>query len=216
MYLVMYLLPLKYSKRVIIQILKFMDTKEIKGMVDFCKAELSTSTNTIVYLQNNFDIHYNMLDSVLNAVASDLRKSRNIFMVKINKDHSLSIFTKPCKEFFKLSTWLGKYAKISLPVDRVSRQNVFGKRNWYEVTSESFLCYNPNRCKSYLEKLRKIRSSKDIFKCKDKCDPYYGDRFNSYGEDMESEWDGCITNTSEIVIDSPTGRKKGYVMLSCC
>ena len=42
-----------------------------------------------------------------------------------------------------------------------------------------------------------------------KTDMYWGDRFNSYGEDRECEWDGLETKYALVTFTTPSGKKVG-------
>ena len=42
-----------------------------------------------------------------------------------------------------------------------------------------------------------------------KTDMYWGDRYNSYGEDRENEWDGTETHYAVITFTTPSGKKVG-------
>lgn len=191
-----------------------LDRRIIKKIAVSCMKKLGSSTNALVNIEDYLDVDNRLVIDYVDAIACEVKKSRKVFSVKVNNS-ILSIYTKPCKEFFQLTSWLNKYGNILLPFDSVCYQRLFGKRSWCEVRSETYLCYQPNECKNYLSVFRKHRKTNDIFKLYCGTEKYYGDRFNGYGEDRECEWDGSYSNRCEIEILSPSGKNKCKIILSC-
>ena len=125
-----------------------LDNRIIKKISDSCLKELGSSTNALVNIKDYLDVDSSLVKDYVDAIASEVRKSRKVFSVKV-KNGTLSIFTKPCKEFFQLNSWLNKYGNIQLPFDSVCCQRLFGKRSWSVVRSETFLCYQSSECKNF-------------------------------------------------------------------
>ena len=184
-----------------------VSNKKRAELIDFCKKELGKKKNAIVEFRYQFnDETSDEIKHAAELVAGTLRGKGLI--VSIDGDANLHILTKPCKEFVSLANWLKKYAGITLLEDAISHQRLFGKRSSYTVEGEYFFCHRPESCKALLAELRKNRTTGDVISMKLKSDIYYGDRFNSYGVDMESEWDGSASNIAVFEIITPTGRFK--------
>lgn len=73
-------------------------------------------------------------------------------------------------------------------------------------TGKTLLAHNANKCKQIKKDLQKLRKS--TWKASIDLIPYtyYGDRFNSYGEDMESEWSGYELGYARVKFITPSGK----------
>ncbi len=191
---------------------------QINELVAYCKQQVNPKKepSTIVELRYQTPGRtWSEIHDIARDVANQLPSARSVFSAKAEPNGNITIFSRPCKEFVQLSSWLAKYAGYILEVDTVSRLSVSGKRSTYDVTGAEYLCYKPEECIKILSLLRKYRSTGDKICVSAKSDRYYGDRFNSYGEDRESEWSGSVSNYLQFSICTPSGREKKILRAIC-
>ena len=90
------------------------------------------------------------------------------------------------------------------------RQNVSGKRSRiFERYNTVLLAHQSDKCKRIKAALQKMKKSNWSAKLNLKTDMYWGDRYTSYGEDRENEWDGTETHYAVITFTTPSGKKVG-------
>ena len=68
------------------------------------------------------------------------------------------------------------------------------------------LIHDPEKCKQFKKLLQTTKKSNWRTEIKIKSDTYWGDRFNSYGEDLEIEWSGYEYNYAEVIFKTPSGK----------
>lgn len=124
---------------------------------------------------------------------------------------------KPCKEFNSLNTYLTNVLKVNaLKVGDIKAESLEGKRSTiFERSTFRELAFMPERCIRIKSELQKLRKSnwKATMKLDNATD--YGDRYNSYGEDRECEWDGVEENYAVIYFKTPTGKDVTSYAICC-
>ena len=123
----------------------------------------------------------------------------------------ISYIAKPCKEFDSLNKYITSILKCkALGINDIMRQNVSGKRSRiFERYNTVLLAHQSDKCKRIKAALQKMKKSNWSAKLNLKTDMYWGDRYNSYGEDRENEWDGTETHYAVITFTTPSGKKVG-------
>lgn len=112
---------------------------------------------------------------------------------------NMVIYENPCPEFNKICSELSyadKYATSSiLKPDYVYTGYAWGKRDSMSVENAAYLAYDKKACKDLLKFIQKNIKKRYSYTISFGQDTDYGDRFNSRGEDMESEWYGHTVGT---------------------
>ena len=134
-----------------------------------------------------------------------LRDERPTHITQIN------YIAKQCKEFDSLNKYITSVLKCkALDINDIKRQNVAGKRSKiFDTYNVILLAHEPEKCKNIKAALQKMKKSNWSARIELKTDMYWGDRFNSYGEDRECEWDGLETKYALVTFTTPSGKKVG-------
>lgn len=134
-----------------------------------------------------------------------LRDERPTHITQIN------YIAKQCKEFDSLNKYITSVLKCkALDINDIKRQNVAGKRSRiFDTYNVILLAHEPEKCKNIKAALQKMKKSNWSARIELKTDMYWGDRFNSYGEDMECEWNGLETKYALVTFTTPSGKKAG-------
>lgn len=134
-----------------------------------------------------------------------LRDERPTHITQIN------YIAKQCKEFDSLNKYITSVLKCkALDINDIKRQNVAGKRSKiFDTYNVILLAHEPEKCKNIKVALQKMKKSNWSTRIELKTDMYWGDRFNSYGEDRECEWDGLETKYALVTFTTPSGKKVG-------
>ena len=134
-----------------------------------------------------------------------LRDERPTHITQIN------YIAKQCKEFDSLNKYITSVLKCkALDINDIKRQNVAGKRSKiFDTYNVILLAHEPEKCKNIKVALQKMKKSNWSARIELKTDMYWGDRFNSYGEDRECEWDGLETKYALVTFTTPSGKKVG-------
>ncbi len=113
-----------------------------------------------------------------------------------------------CKEFLSLNNYLQTTLKVKpLMDDDIYIQRVDGKRSTiYERGPKHLLAHDPEKCKYFKKLLQSTKKPNWKAVLELKSDTYWGDRFNMYGEDMESEWNGYEYKYAKITFKTPSGK----------
>lgn len=190
---------MKVSKTFLLDKIRKSLKNSIRGVVSIPLYELDIDAYE--------DYEHNI--TILENMLPDLKRMKGIDYAKLDKcayTTFLRLVKKPCKEFESLQNYMGKYAKCKFSDDFKCVESLSGKRSSIDVTEISMLCHNPVKCKNIHNWLKenKVYNKKCIINVD--TDTYYGDRFNSYGEDMECEWSGYRTRTITVTLYTPTGR----------
>lgn len=209
-----------------------MRTKSTATFVKEIKGELNKNKSYIFYpLSDDYLYKLSRTDTgkyktMIDDIISTLRNDKKVFKLDFKTDdvqvggdwrntrrlvYLISVVGKPCKEFERLNAWLGKYATRKLGPLEVRENAISGKRSSYSVDETYYLMHSPEKCLELLENLRKSRTTKDTISLKSERDIYWGDRYNSYGEDMECEWNGTETFYTDFIVKTPTGREKNVI-----
>ena len=120
---------------------------------------------------------------------------------------SMVIYSKPCKEFVSLQKYLLKYAGYKLTEIDIMAEYISGKRSLYDVDDVTLLHTNPTKCKQIIDWCKTNKHYGNTLKVIPTDHIYYGDRFNSYGEDLECEWSGYRSHGIQIEVFTASGRK---------
>jgi hypothetical protein len=117
---------------------------------------------------------------------------------------------KPCKEFDSLNLYIKNVLKCKeLGMEDVKREYVTGKRSSiFDRWGTKLLAHSPEACKNIKAWCQKNKAGNWHGEIEKKDYTYWGDRFNSYGEDMECEWNGYEDNYIIIRLVTPTGKVK--------
>ena len=117
---------------------------------------------------------------------------------------------KPCKEFDSLNLYIKNVLKCKeLGMEDVKREYVTGKRSSiFDRWGTKLLAHSPEACKNIKAWCQKNKAGNWHGEIEKKHYTYWGDRFNSYGEDMECEWNGYEDNYIIIRLVTPTGKVK--------
>lgn len=153
----------------------------------------------------NLDFSGYTKDYQIHKPSGWLRNERQSHITEIN------YIAKPCKEFESLNKYITSILKCkALGMNDVMRQGVAGKRSTiFERYNTMLLAHQSDKCKRIKAELQKMKKSNWSAKIDLKKDMYWGDRFNSYGEDMECEWSGTETHYALITFTTPSGKKVG-------
>lgn len=153
----------------------------------------------------NLDFSGYTKDYQIHKPSGWLRNERQSHITEIN------YIAKPCKEFESLNKYITSILKCkALGMNDVMRQGVAGKRSTiFERYNTMLLAHQSDKCKGIKAALQKMKKSNWSAKIDLKKDMYWGDRFNSYGEDMECEWSGTETHYALITFTTPSGKKVG-------
>lgn len=127
--------------------------------------------------------------------------------IKVYGGIYIIIYSKPCKEFVSLQKYLLKYAGYKLTEIDIMDEHISGKRSLYDVDGVTLLHTNPTKCKQILDWCKTNKHYGNILKVAPTDSIYYGDRFNSYGEDRECEWSGYRSHGIQIEVFTASGRK---------
>ena len=121
-----------------------------------------------------------------------------------------------CKEFIALNNYITNILKCKALKDNdIYVQSVEGKRSSIFRRGRKFLlAYEPEKCKEFKKILQTTKKSNWNAELKIKNDTYWGDRFNSYGEDMEMEWNGHEYGYAEVNFKTPTGKIMDTINIS--
>lgn len=125
---------------------------------------------------------------------------------------TLVIRTKPCKAYTKLANYLNKIAQKGkltgqLHPTKLFFSNISGKRSSYDIEDMAYLQDSARQCGLILKWLMDNNATTaDSVTITYKSGIHWGDRFNSYGEDMECEWNGYEYSHIHIVLKTKTGR----------
>ena len=117
---------------------------------------------------------------------------------------------KRCKEFDSLNLYIKNVLKCKeLGMEDVKREGIAGKRSSiFERWGTKLLAHSPETCKNIKAWCQKNKAGNWHGEIEKKHYTYWGDRFNSYGEDMECEWDGYEDDYIIIRLVTPTGKVK--------
>lgn len=153
----------------------------------------------------NLDFSGYTKDYQIHKPSGWLRNERQSHITEIN------YIAKPCKEFESLNKYITSILKCkALGMNDVMRQGIAGKRSTiFERYNTMLLAHQSDKCKRIKAELQKMKKSNWSAKIDLKKDMYWGDRFNSYGEDMETEWSGTETHYALITFTTPSGKKVG-------
>ena len=121
-----------------------------------------------------------------------------------------------CKEFIALNSYITNILKCKpLNDNDVYVQRVEGKRSSIFGRGKKFLLiHNPEKCKEFKKLLQTTKKPNWKAELKIKHDTYWGDRFNSYGEDMEMEWNGHEYGYAEVNFKTPSGKIMNTINIS--
>ena len=117
---------------------------------------------------------------------------------------------KRCKEFDSLNLYIKNVLKCKeLGIEDVKREDITGKRSIiFDRWRTKLLAHSPETCKNIKAWCQKNKAGNWHGEIEKKHYTYWGDRFNSYGEDMECEWNGYEDNYIIIRLVTPTGKVK--------
>ena len=117
---------------------------------------------------------------------------------------------KRCKEFDSLNLYIKNVLKCKeLDMEDVKREGIAGKRSSiFERWGTKLLAHSPETCKNIKAWCQKNKAGNWHGEIEKKHYTYWGDRFNSYGEDMESEWSGYEDDYIIIKLVTPAGKVK--------
>ena len=117
---------------------------------------------------------------------------------------------KRCKEFDSLNLYIKNVLKCKeLGIEDVKREDITGKRSTiFDRWRTKLLAHSPETCKNIKAWCQKNKAGNWHGEIEKKHYIYWGDRFNSYGEDMECEWNGYEDNYIIIRLVTPTGKVK--------
>ena len=123
---------------------------------------------------------------------------------------SIMYTQKPCKEFDSLNLYIANILKCKpLSINDVMTQNIAGKRSAiFERYNIRMLAHEPEMCKQIKDWCRKTKSANWKAVIEKKHDVNYGDRYNSYGQDMECQWEGLERDYIIIKFLTPSGKVK--------
>lgn len=115
---------------------------------------------------------------------------------------------KPCKEFDRLNKYLSTYLGVkTLAAGDIYREYVEGKRSTiFNRYGRKSLEYMPEKCVDIIKECRQVKKQNWKTKLDIKKELYTGDRYNSYGEDRECEWDGYEEFYLVISFYTPSGK----------
>lgn len=130
--------------------------------------------------------------------------------------YSVTYIANPCKEFVSLNKYITNTLKCEpLKIKDVYSEAIEGKRSTiFERYNTTLLAHDPEKCKELKLSLIHMRKSGWKANIDFKTDMYYGDRFNSYGEDMECEWFGSENRYAIVKFTTPSGRAAGELTLN--
>lgn len=144
-----------------------------------------------------------LIDKVITEI-----NAKNGFMAQAeeyNEDMyaSLTISTKPCKEFVQLSKYLSKFAKLDITPFDLYSVAVVGKRamNYMESDQREYYAYDVNKCTRILNWLKdnKKRSCLSV-----SIEEKLIDEDADYGRRYETETDGCKYRYLDMTISNKT------------
>lgn len=188
------------------------------------KKEFNDSKKNSVIIDNLITSYFGNLEASeiyeakkrVNEVISSLRNAKRIYAVQEETSYvsvngcfttiptCIRLIRKPCKEFLQLSNYLKKYASYNLEITQVSTQQVFGKRNNYDVTSETLLAHCSEKCAKALEWLRSRKAT--TFKMDVSINQNI---IRSSGYEDEREWSGTYSYSLCVILYSKkTGKRK--------
>lgn len=123
--------------------------------------------------------------------------------------------SKPCKEFDSLNKYIVNVLKCKpLKITSVSSEHVAGKRlHIFDRYGLTLLAHDSEKCKEYKTLLQSTKKSSWQASIEFKYKLEDGDRYNGYGEDRESEWDGYEYNYVVITFKTPKGKVMQTVKL---
>ena len=196
---------MKVSKTSLLNRIREFLKKSKRGVVSIPLYQLSIDYDAGIDTEENYEHNIALLENML----PELKHLKGVDYAKLEKcsyTTFLRIIRKPCREFESLQNYMDKYAKCRFTYDFRCTESLSGKRSSMDITEVSMLCHNAPKCKEIHKWLKenKVYNKKCIITVD--TDTYYGDRFNSYGEDMECEWSGYRTRTITITLYTPTGR----------
>jgi len=199
--------------------------KSVNDVLKAVKKEFNSQKNEGCVIINNFIITYfgypeagdlYSTANVAREVVSQLRNTTAIYDVDVTESYAsvygsackiptcLRLIRKPCKEFLQLNNYLTKYASKNLSTMYIKTQRVSGKRNNYDVNSETLLAHNSKQCAAILAWLRSNKATTYNIVLDRK---YY--EYRSEGYEMESEWTGNFDYSLIIRLESKkTGKLK--------
>lgn len=113
---------------------------------------------------------------------------------------SMCIYETPCDEFKQVRSILSEKDNYpgSEPIikpDYVYTGYAWGKRDYMSVSDAAYLAYDKKACKDLLKFIQKNITKRYRYTISFGQDTDYGDRYNSHGEDRESEWYGHTVGT---------------------
>ena len=117
---------------------------------------------------------------------------------------------KQCKEFDSLNLYIKNVLKCKeLGMEDVKKEDISGKRSSiFERWGTKLLAHSPETCKNIKAWCQKNKAGNWHGEIEKKHYTYWGDRFNSYGEDMEFEWNGYEDDYIIIRLVTPAGKVK--------
>ena len=117
---------------------------------------------------------------------------------------------KRCKEFDSLNLYIKNVLKCKeLGLEDVKKEDIAGKRSSiFDRWGTKLLAHSPETCKNIKAWCQKNKAGNWHGEIEKKHYTYWGDRYNSYGEDRECEWDGYEDDYIIIRLVTPTGKVK--------
>lgn len=174
----------------------------------------NTSFDKVGYsIIHNYDLSYDDRNGFIyyaKKYEPSILKIRGVHAIKrlsTGYSSSIIIYSKPCKEFVSLRKYLLKHADYNLTEIDIMTECISGKRSLYDVDDVTLLHTNPTKCKQILDWCKTNKHYGNILKVTPTDNTYYGDRFNSYGEDRECEWSGYRSHGIQIEVFTASGRK---------
>lgn len=182
---------------------------------------MTTYTLEVVGCKYEFENPY-IVSRICNEIAKTA-KTDSKMIVKMTKAGNypdyydriseICYIKKVAKEFVQIQKYLLKYANFKLTEDMCYSAPTSGKRGeYYEHNDQrSFACTSQRRCAVFIEKLKAVRSSRDILEVEQVEHSDKEDRSHSIY--YETECYGSIEKTVKVTVKTPTGRIKDRIYL---
>lgn len=148
-------------------------------------------------------LSYDTIDEYLDGYKS-------LYSTATKIPHDIVLLAEPCKEFKSLANYVAKYGNTTIKEESIYAVSIGGKRGrvYGEEGDKRYLCHRPNKCKTLLDELRKIRGTNDKMTCsfavKDDIDPW--ELHCSIRN--ETEFGGVRHKTLIVKCTTPSGKVK--------
>lgn len=192
---------------------KFM--KEVKSRLSDIRKR-GTISISIEYFADELECESTEIVLMFRQCMPDIMKMRDVDScerVPGSWSDTLVFHAKPCKEYVQLTKYLEK-CKLTLMPGDVRIDDISGKRSKFDLLRRRTISHSPVTCTHALEWLKSMKGSTSTCGLKLNSKTYYGDRFDSYGVDMECEWEGHVEHTAAITVYTKTGRVRGEFNVS--